>query len=169
MIISRQTGIPSLPRPASPHFNVGETVKVAVNLETLQKCQEGHGGFNPKMADLIGRAGRVHRITENGDVRVQFPGKPEHHFRWTLSPRALSKVRNITEYGGGIRTIDHLDPRAVRPSGGFQFHILLLLLLRRRRRSGSDFPNASITQFEDLVSALCVYDRSIDRSSGEGP
>ena len=93
MIISRRTGTPSLPRPPTPHFNVGETVKVDVDLETLRKCQEGHGGFNPKMADLIGRAGRVHRVTENGDIRVQFPGKPEQHFRWTVSPSALSKVR----------------------------------------------------------------------------
>ena len=54
-------GIPSLPAATSStakkkQFKVGETVKMTVaNLETLQRWQEGHGGFNPKMADLMGR------------------------------------------------------------------------------------------------------------------
>ena len=44
-------------------------------------------------AYFLFREGRVHRITDNGDVRVQFPGKPEQQFRWTVNPAALTKVR----------------------------------------------------------------------------
>ena len=39
----------------------------------------------------------MHRITDNGDVRVQFPGKPEQQFRWTVNPAALTKVRMEAE------------------------------------------------------------------------
>ncbi len=71
---------------------VGEKVRIGVSLEALQRLQEGHNGFTPKMADAMGKVGKVHRITSNGDVRVQYPGKPEEHFRWTFNPEALQTV-----------------------------------------------------------------------------
>lgn len=38
----------------------------------------------------IGKVGTVHRITERGDVRVQYDGCSN---RWTFHPGALKKVK----------------------------------------------------------------------------
>ena len=48
------------------------------------------------MGKLVGRKGRVHRLTEKGDVRVQFPcsGDPSTN-RWTLNPLALRVVKGF--------------------------------------------------------------------------
>ncbi|XP_033337501.2 E3 ubiquitin-protein ligase mind bomb 2 isoform X2 [Megalopta genalis] len=70
-------------------FNVGDKIKVLVDVDTLKEMQEGHGGWNPRMAEYIGKVGKVHRITDKGDVRVQFE---ECNNRWTFHPAALTKV-----------------------------------------------------------------------------
>ena len=44
---------------------------------------------------FIGLVGRVHRITDRGDVRVQYEGCSN---RWTFHPGALKKV--CIQYGG---------------------------------------------------------------------
>ncbi len=62
---------------------------VTVDLDTLKVMQQGHGGFHAKMADIVGRKGRVHRITEKGDIRVQYPGHPPQEYRWAINPAAL--------------------------------------------------------------------------------
>lgn len=33
--------------------------------------QQGHGGWNPRMSDYLGKIGTVHRITEKGDIRYE--------------------------------------------------------------------------------------------------
>ncbi len=71
---------------------VGDRVEVNVPSAVLRSLQENHGGFNPRMAEIIGKTGVVHRITNNGDVRVQYPGTPELSYRWTVNPKALTKV-----------------------------------------------------------------------------
>ena len=38
---------------------------------------------------VIGLEGTVHRITERGDLRVQYPGVAN---RWTFHPAAVTKV-----------------------------------------------------------------------------
>ena len=53
-----------------------------MDLETLKRLQEGHGGFNVNMKEAIGKKGVVHRITEKGDIRVQYPGTPASEHRW---------------------------------------------------------------------------------------
>ena len=70
-------------------FSVGDKVKVSVTVEVFKQMQEGHGGWNQKMADLVGKIGTIHRVTEKGDIRVQYDG-PEN--RWTIYPGALTKV-----------------------------------------------------------------------------
>ncbi len=75
-------------------FDVGDRVKISVGVDVLRTLQEGHGGFHAKMADLVGAAGRVHRITAAGDIRVQYPGKVPADHRWTVHPAALSKAAN---------------------------------------------------------------------------
>ncbi|XP_076300738.1 E3 ubiquitin-protein ligase mind bomb 2 isoform X1 [Lasioglossum baleicum] len=75
--------------PCNSTFIVGDKIKVLVDVETLKEMQEGHGGWNPRMAEYIGKVGKVHRITDKGDVRVQFE---ECNNRWTFHPAALTKV-----------------------------------------------------------------------------
>ena len=43
----------------------------------------------------VGTLGTVHRITERGDVRVQYDGCSN---RWTFHPGALKKVFLVTKY-----------------------------------------------------------------------
>ncbi|XP_070467264.1 E3 ubiquitin-protein ligase MIB2 isoform X10 [Equus przewalskii] len=65
-------------------FQHGDKVKCLLDPDILREMQEGHGGWNPRMAET----GTVHRITDCGDVRVQF----SHETRWTFHPGALTKA-----------------------------------------------------------------------------
>uniref|UniRef100_A0A8C5SUI3 E3 ubiquitin-protein ligase MIB2 n=1 Tax=Laticauda laticaudata TaxID=8630 RepID=A0A8C5SUI3_LATLA len=69
-------------------FQHGDKVKCLLDIDILREMQEGHGGWNPKMAEFIGQTGTVHRITDRGDVRVQF----NNDTRWTFHPGALTKI-----------------------------------------------------------------------------
>uniref|UniRef100_A0A6Q2Y990 E3 ubiquitin-protein ligase MIB2 n=1 Tax=Esox lucius TaxID=8010 RepID=A0A6Q2Y990_ESOLU len=69
-------------------FNQGDKVKCLLEVDILKQMQEGHGGWNPKMAEYICRIGTVHRITDRGDVRVQY----SNNIRWTFHPGALTKA-----------------------------------------------------------------------------
>ena len=93
------SGVPSVvSSPRHSTFNVGDKIKVLVDVETLKEMQEGHGGWNPRMAEYIGKVGRVHRITDKGDVRVQFDGCNN---RWTFHPGALTKVTSKDTFSLG--------------------------------------------------------------------
>ncbi|RNA37255.1 E3 ubiquitin- ligase MIB2 isoform X2 [Brachionus plicatilis] len=81
-------------------FSVGDKVKIDVSLETFRQMQEGHGGWNQKMADLIGKTGVIHRVTDKGDVRVQFD-TPEN--RWTIYPALLTKISTGFVLGDYVR------------------------------------------------------------------
>ncbi|KAK0061423.1 E3 ubiquitin-protein ligase MIB2 [Biomphalaria pfeifferi] len=70
-------------------FKMGDKVKCDLDVEILKQMQEGHGGWNPRMADYISKIGTVHRITDRGDVRVQYEGCAN---RWTFHTEALTKV-----------------------------------------------------------------------------
>ncbi|XP_064586505.1 E3 ubiquitin-protein ligase MIB2 isoform X2 [Zonotrichia leucophrys gambelii] len=83
-------------------FQHGDKVKCLLDIDILREMQEGHGGWNPKMAEFIGQTGTVHRITDRGDVRVQFNSDT----RWTFHPGALTKTlghigKVIKVYGDG--------------------------------------------------------------------
>uniref|UniRef100_A0AAR2LQD7 E3 ubiquitin-protein ligase MIB2 n=1 Tax=Pygocentrus nattereri TaxID=42514 RepID=A0AAR2LQD7_PYGNA len=69
-------------------FQQGDKVKCLLEVDILRQMQEGHGGWNPKMAEYICRIGTVHRITDRGDVRVQY----SNNIRWTFHPGALTKA-----------------------------------------------------------------------------
>ncbi|XP_039732799.1 E3 ubiquitin-protein ligase MIB2 isoform X7 [Pteropus medius] len=88
----------------SQTFQHGDKVKCLLDTDVLREMQEGHGGWNPRMAEFIGQTGTVHRITDRGDVRVQF----SHETRWTFHPRALTK-HNSFWVGDVVRVIDDLD------------------------------------------------------------
>ncbi|XP_077007700.1 E3 ubiquitin-protein ligase MIB2 isoform X2 [Tamandua tetradactyla] len=101
-----------------PPFQHGDKVKCLLDSDVLREMQEGHGGWNPRMAEspaqrghsphdppqFLGQTGRVHRITERGDVRVQFDSET----RWTFHPGALTK-HNSFWVGDVVRVIDDLD------------------------------------------------------------
>ncbi|XP_034472739.1 E3 ubiquitin-protein ligase MIB2 isoform X2 [Drosophila innubila] len=72
-----------------PTFSVGDRVKVCLEVDALMKLQQGHGGWNPRMVEHLAKLGTVHRITEKGDIRVQYENCPN---RWTFHPAALVKV-----------------------------------------------------------------------------
>ncbi|XP_071109275.1 E3 ubiquitin-protein ligase MIB2-like isoform X1 [Haliotis cracherodii] len=75
-------------------FKVSDKVRCDLDVEILKQMQEGHGGWNPRMAEYIGKVGTVHRITDRGDVRVQYDGCSN---RWTFHPSALTKVHMFTQ------------------------------------------------------------------------
>ncbi|KAL1116546.1 hypothetical protein AAG570_005018 [Ranatra chinensis] len=73
-------------------FSVGDKVKVVVDVDTLRRLQEGHGGWNPRMVECVGATGQVHRVTDRGDIRVCYDG----NMRWTLNPAALAKLHSFS-------------------------------------------------------------------------
>ncbi|XP_064137158.1 E3 ubiquitin-protein ligase MIB2 isoform X3 [Loxodonta africana] len=85
-------------------FQHGDKVKCLLDTDILREMQEGHGGWNPRMAEFIGQTGTVHRITDRGDVRVQFSNET----RWTFHPGALIK-HNSFWVGDVVRVLDDLD------------------------------------------------------------
>ncbi|XP_062959850.1 E3 ubiquitin-protein ligase MIB2 isoform X3 [Cynocephalus volans] len=85
-------------------FQHGDKVKCLLDIDILREMQEGHGGWNPRMVEFIGQTGTVHRITDRGDVRVQF----NQETRWTFHPGALTK-HNSFWVGDVVRVIDDLD------------------------------------------------------------
>ncbi|XP_041378188.1 E3 ubiquitin-protein ligase MIB2-like [Gigantopelta aegis] len=74
-------------------FKVGDKVRCDLDVEILKQMQEGHGGWNPRMGEYVGKVGTVHRITDRSDVRVQYEGCSN---RWTFHPGALTKVHQFT-------------------------------------------------------------------------
>ncbi|XP_051915130.1 E3 ubiquitin-protein ligase MIB2 isoform X1 [Hippocampus zosterae] len=85
-------------------FQQGDKVKCLLEVDILRQMQEGHGGWNPKMAEYICRIGTVHRITDRGDVRVQY----SNNIRWTFHPGALTKV-NTFGVGELVRVLEDID------------------------------------------------------------
>ncbi|XP_037540457.1 E3 ubiquitin-protein ligase MIB2 [Nematolebias whitei] len=85
-------------------FQQGDKVKCLLEVDILRQMQEGHGGWNPKMAEYICRIGTVHRITDRGDVRVQY----SNNIRWTFHPGALTKV-NTFGVGELVQVLDEME------------------------------------------------------------
>ncbi|XP_061113843.1 E3 ubiquitin-protein ligase MIB2 isoform X3 [Conger conger] len=85
-------------------FQQGDKVKCLLEVDILRQMQEGHGGWNPKMAEYISRIGTVHRITDRGDVRVQY----SNNIRWTFHPGALTKV-NTFGVGDLVRVLEDME------------------------------------------------------------
>lgn len=54
----------------TPTYYVGEQVRVCLEKESLMRLQQGHGGWNPRMAEYLNKTGTVHRITDKGDIRL---------------------------------------------------------------------------------------------------
>lgn len=54
---SPTNGTNPVPSPRHLSFNVGDKVRVLMEVETLKQMQIGHGGWNPRMAEYIGKVG----------------------------------------------------------------------------------------------------------------
>ena len=55
----------------------------------------------PPLPQFVGLVGVVHRITDRGDIRVQYPNST----RWTINPAALVRVNPLT-VGDTVRVIE---------------------------------------------------------------
>uniref|UniRef100_UPI00358FD0BB E3 ubiquitin-protein ligase MIB2 isoform X2 n=1 Tax=Myxine glutinosa TaxID=7769 RepID=UPI00358FD0BB len=89
-------------------LRVGDTVQCQLDHDVLKQMQNGHGGWNPKMAEFVGRVGTVHRLTERGDVRVQY----SNGVRWTFHPGAITKVETIPV--GEVVQLSHDEEKVQR-------------------------------------------------------
>uniref|UniRef100_A0A8C6DJ33 E3 ubiquitin-protein ligase MIB2 n=1 Tax=Moschus moschiferus TaxID=68415 RepID=A0A8C6DJ33_MOSMO len=69
-------------------FQRGDKVKCLLDADVLKEMQEGHGGWNPRMAKALGRIGRVLKVFGDGNVGVLVSGK-----LWTFSPSCLVAYR----------------------------------------------------------------------------
>ncbi|KAG8434369.1 hypothetical protein GDO86_012666 [Hymenochirus boettgeri] len=126
--------LPKLGRPAELQrkesserhpFQHGDKVKCLLDVEILREMQEGHGGWNPKMAEFIGQTGTVHRITERGDVRVQYNSET----RWTFHPGALTKA--LGQIGKVIKVFGDGDMRVSVGGQSWTFNPACLTSYRR--------------------------------------
>lgn len=57
------------------HATVGETVRVKDEQQKVEALQKEHGEWNPKMTKVLGKVGRIARITPKKDVVVSFGRK----------------------------------------------------------------------------------------------
>nr|XP_022337172.1 E3 ubiquitin-protein ligase MIB2-like [Crassostrea virginica] len=55
--------------------NVGETVRVKDDQQKVEALQKGHGEWHPKMTKVLGKVGKIVRITPKKDVVVSFGKK----------------------------------------------------------------------------------------------
>lgn len=79
-------------------FDAGDKVKVCKDIDGLKELQTDHGGWNPRMAEYINQIGFVHRVTDKGDIRVQYEGCEN---RWTFHPKALVKISSKETFNLG--------------------------------------------------------------------
>ncbi|XP_073976711.1 E3 ubiquitin-protein ligase mind bomb 2 isoform X2 [Rhodnius prolixus] len=115
------------PQPDPCVFSIGEKVKVNVDAETLHRMQDGHGGWNPRMVDIVGVVGRVHRLTDKGDIRVLYQSMGTA--RWTLNPRALIRVREEVSVGDLVKVSSDKDAViALQKGHGEWIHVMSCIL-----------------------------------------
>ncbi|XP_019848978.1 PREDICTED: E3 ubiquitin-protein ligase MIB2-like [Amphimedon queenslandica] len=81
----------------------GDQVRVQLDVDVFKALQEGHGGWNDDMAQLIEQMGTVHNVLDSGDIRVRYP----NNRTWTLNPASLTKVTQFA-VGDVIKIIDDI-------------------------------------------------------------
>eukprot|EP00092_Neocalanus_flemingeri_P028989 GFUD01031472.1.p1 GENE.GFUD01031472.1~~GFUD01031472.1.p1 ORF type:complete len:938 (+),score=300.01 GFUD01031472.1:38-2851(+) len=113
-------------------FLIGQFVMVNVDVETLKQMQIGHGGFNPNMMEVVGKRGKVHRITEKGLIRVQYNGNPPLDHRWAINPAALRIVHGhsvgdkVSVTGDRVKVAKYQNPSALESVVGCSGVITLI-------------------------------------------
>ncbi|KAM4651101.1 E3 ubiquitin-protein ligase MIB2 isoform 2-T2 [Discoglossus pictus] len=129
-------------------FQHGDKVKCLLDVEILREMQEGHGGWNPKMAEFIGQTGTVHRITERGDVRVQYNSET----RWTFHPGALTKA--LGQIGKVIKVFGDGDMRLSVGGQSWTFNPACLTSYQREEDSNLMTTENAKESKSTLVSIL---------------
>ncbi|XP_015601885.1 E3 ubiquitin-protein ligase MIB1 isoform X2 [Cephus cinctus] len=77
------------PGRTGPHgLQIGDQVKVDLDLEIVQSLQHSHGGWTDGMFECLGTTGTVVGIDEDHDIVVSYPSGN----RWTFNPAVLTKV-----------------------------------------------------------------------------
>ncbi|CAH2319960.1 E3 ubiquitin- ligase MIB2 isoform X2 [Pelobates cultripes] len=127
-------------------FQHGDKVKCLLDIEILREMQEGHGGWNPKMAEFIGQTGTVHRITERGDVRVQYNSET----RWTFHPGALTKA--LGQIGKVIKVFGDGDMRVSVGGQSWTFNPACLAAYQREEDANFMTTENNKEQKSTLVS-----------------
>uniref|UniRef100_A0A4W3HP84 E3 ubiquitin-protein ligase MIB2 n=1 Tax=Callorhinchus milii TaxID=7868 RepID=A0A4W3HP84_CALMI len=82
-------------------FQNGDKVKCLLEVDILRQMQEGHGGWNPKMAEeddlrrwtvrdlyALGQVGKVLKVYGDGDLRVGVGGQT-----WTFNPACVTTAQ----------------------------------------------------------------------------
>ncbi|KAK7093850.1 E3 ubiquitin-protein ligase MIB2-like [Littorina saxatilis] len=62
-------------------FHKGDKVKILESYNAAVELQVGHGGWNDKMEEILGKVGSVLEIDNDGDLRLEVDG-----YRWLVSP-----------------------------------------------------------------------------------
>lgn len=62
-------------------FNKGDHVQIIDNYNCFMELQVGHGGWNKKMEEILGKIGTIVEIDSDGDLKVNVEGR-----RWVLNP-----------------------------------------------------------------------------------
>ncbi|KAK2175091.1 hypothetical protein NP493_753g01042 [Ridgeia piscesae] len=137
-------------------FKVGDLVKVDLDIDILKQMQEGHGGWNPRMAEYSGRVGKVHRITERGDVRVQYEGCSN---RWTFHAGSLTKVVDEFAVGDEVRVCDNLGTVQELQKAHGEWTDTMRYALGRKAKVTKVYPNRdlqlSLDNFQWTFNPAC--------------
>ena len=115
------------------------------DIDLVKQLQEGHGGWNIRMADILGKEGHVHRVTERGDVRVQFHMNSQENDdqstsaataqqnRWTFHPGALTKIYSFNTGDQVIICSDEQRLRQAQKGHGEWSHDMIGVLGKQGR------------------------------------
>ncbi|KAL8587340.1 hypothetical protein ACOMHN_045587 [Nucella lapillus] len=71
------------------NITVGSHVRILADEEKVKMMQDGHGGYNDKMGQYLGKVGKVMKIDSDGDVIVKF-GKRI----WVFAPACCTTVED---------------------------------------------------------------------------
>ncbi|XP_014786080.1 E3 ubiquitin-protein ligase MIB2 [Octopus bimaculoides] len=87
-------------------FDVGDRVSMYEDINTIKLLQEGHGGWNPFMANFIGQVGIVQGVNNVDDVIVKFEGLSKN--LWRFNPKALTKIDKFS-VGDAVKILDDIE------------------------------------------------------------
>lgn len=66
-------------------FRKGDSVRITDSYNAAVELQVGHGGWNEKMEEALGKTGRILDIDNDGDLRIEVDG-----YRWLFSPASCT-------------------------------------------------------------------------------
>eukprot|EP00800_Vazella_pourtalesii_P019939 TRINITY_DN6926_c0_g5_i1.p1 TRINITY_DN6926_c0_g5~~TRINITY_DN6926_c0_g5_i1.p1 ORF type:complete len:208 (-),score=32.80 TRINITY_DN6926_c0_g5_i1:95-670(-) len=73
-------------------FAIGDRVQVMGDEKKVKQLQVDHGGWVDAMGGTIGQKGKIARLYQDGDVRVEVSGSS-----WTYNPNCLRIIERMTQ------------------------------------------------------------------------